>query len=270
MGLLVRIGSMGMAWAVAIGRVTALFVDVCRWLIRAFFDRSVRPTRRDMVWQLYFVGIESLPVVLATGAFAGLVLAYSFYFQFIKLGVETWTGPLVAKALVWQLGPVLAGLMLAGRVGSAMAAELGSMVVTEQVDALVCMGVDPVRQLVMPRVVAFTVMTPILTAWVMAVGIGSGILLTVYGLGAEAHYIWNQIKSNMIPYDYVQGLSKSLVFGLLIGLICCRRGLDTRGGAEGVGKATTEANVLSCITVLIMNFWLTMVLHAIGGAFDWI
>jgi phospholipid/cholesterol/gamma-HCH transport system permease protein len=226
--------------------------------VRWFFRKPVE--MRELLWQMYFVGVQSIPVVLATGAFTGMVLAYSFYLQFITLGVETLTGPLPAKALVWQLGPVLTGLMLAGRAGCAMAAELGTMVVTEQVDALKTMGADPTHNLVLPRVLAFTLMTPVLTTFSMVAGIAAGLLLIIWGLHAEAHYLWSQIDAMMVPYDYVQGLTKGLFFGLIVGLISCRRGLDTTGGAEGVGKATTESNVSSCISVLVFNFVLTLIL----------
>ena len=236
------------------GRTAELLAAMTRRLFRK------RVEKRELLWQMYFVGVQSLPVVLTTGAFTGMVLSYSFYLQFLRLGVETWTGPLLAKALVWQLGPVLTGLMLAGRVGCAMTAELGTMVVTEQVDAMKTMGADPIHHLVTPRVLAFTIMTPVLTAFAMASGIAAGLLLVIWTLRAEGHYLWTQISDMMVPYDYVQGLSKGLFFGLIVGLISCRRGLDTSGGAEGVGKATTESNVSSCISVLVANFFLTLAL----------
>jgi phospholipid/cholesterol/gamma-HCH transport system permease protein len=239
-----------------VGEVTLLLLDVIRWIVWSW------PPRAIVVRQLYFVGVESLPVVATTGAFTGMVLAYQSHEQFATLGIVSWTGPLVAKSLIMQLGPVLAGVMLAGRVGCAMAAELGTMVVTEQVDALKTMGADPVKYLVMPRVVAFTLMTPVLTGFAMAVGIAAGFALTIYGQGAEAHFMWEQTKILVVNYDFVQGLLKALFFGMGIALICCLRGLATRGGAEGVGQATTEANVYSCIYILVSNLFLTILLLA--------
>ncbi len=253
MGLLQGLGASALDLLGGVGRVTVLGLVAMRWLARGL------PDRRVLVWQLYFVGVQSLPVILTTGAFTGMVLAYNSFFEFQRLGVTSWTGPLVAKALVKQLGPVLAGLMLAGRVGGAMAAELGSMVVTEQVDALRTMGADPVKHLVVPRMIACTVMTPVLTAFAMAIGIGAGFLLTV-AVGAEWHFLWEQTRDFMRLYDFAQGLIKAAFFGLSTALICCYKGLGTSGGAEGVGKATTEANVASCICVLISNMFLTMVL----------
>ena len=256
------LGSLGLRLAGLFGHAghfALLAWRVAALMARSLWDPKARPSRRDIVRQCHFVGVQSLPVVMTTGAFAGMVLAYSFYFQFQQFGVQSLTGALVAKALVWQLGPVLAGLMLAGRVGCAMTAELGSMTVTEQVDAMKTMGVDPVRELVFPRVAALTLMTPVLTMFANAIGIGAGILLTVV-LGADWHFLNEQITAFMVPYDHVYSLSKGLVFGLTIGVISCGRGLDTTGGAEGVGLATTEANVWSSISVLIINFLMTMLL----------
>ncbi len=226
--------------------------------------------KKEIVRQFYFIGVQSLPVILTTGAFVGAVLAYTSYNQFVALGVQSWTGAIVAKAQVWQLGPVLVGLMLAGRVGCSMTAEIGTMNVTEQIDALDTMGTDPVRYLVVPRVLASFCMTPVLTVFAMAVGIAAGLFMTVVIMGAEFHFQWSQIEDWMIPYDYVQGLSKGLVFGVAISLICCRSGLMTTGGAEGVGKATTAANVSSCIAILILNLILSIVLFYAQPLWDWI
>ncbi len=237
-----------------VGDVMLLLFRCLRWLAKGL------PYKREVVQQFYFIGVQSIPVILTTGAFVGAVLAYTSYNQFVALGVQSWTGAIVAKAQVWQLGPVLVGLMLAGRVGCSMTAEIGTMNVTEQIDALDTMGTDPVRYLVVPRVLASFCMTPVLTVFAMAVGISAGLLMTVFGMGAEFHFQWSQIEDWMIPYDYVQGLSKGLVFGVAISLICCRAGLRTAGGAEGVGKATTSANVMSCIAILILNLILSIIL----------
>ncbi|MCC8167403.1 MAG: ABC transporter permease, partial [Planctomycetes bacterium] len=169
---------------------------------------------------------------------------------------------------VWQLGPVLVGRMLAGRGGCSITAEIGTMNVTEQVDALDTMGTDPVRYLVLPRVLASFFMTPVLTVFAMLIGIIAGLFMTVFILGAEWHFQWAQIEDWMVPYDYVQGLSKGLVFGVTISLICCRNGLKTTGGAEGVGKATTAANVSSCIAILILNLVMSILLFYFEPVWD--
>ena len=237
-----------------VGQVAMLFFKCLALLPRGL------PAKRETIQQLYFVGVQSVPVILTTGAFVGAVLAYSFFNQFLPLGVDSWTGAVVAKAQVWQLGPVLVGLMLAGRVGCSMTAEIGSMNVTEQLDALNTMGTDPVRYLVLPRVTACFIMTPVLTVFSMLIGILAGLFMTVFILGAEFYYQWSQIDDWMVPYDYVQGISKALVFGVAISLICCRSGMRTTGGAAGVGQATTSANVSSCITILILNLVMSIIL----------
>lgn len=249
-----NIGSQIHAGVRGVGEVAFLFMETLRWMLKA------RPSRKVLVQQLYFVGVQSLPVILTTGAFTGMVLAFSTYEEFQRLGVTSWVGPLVSKGLTQQLAPVLAGLMMAGRVGCAMAAELGYMSISEQVDALKTMGANPVNYLVVPRVIASTAMAPILTAFAMLIGVGAGMGLTVYGLGAEPHFIWTQTEDFMTGYDIIRGLIKATAFGLTNSLIACYKGLHARGGAEGVGKATTEANVASCITVLVLNLFLTMIL----------
>ncbi|MDR1520801.1 MAG: ABC transporter permease [Planctomycetota bacterium] len=237
-----------------VGEIAILLFRCLAWLIRGL------PYKRETIQQFYFIGVQSLPVILTTGAFTGAVLAYTSYNQFVTLGVESWTCAIVAKAQVWQLGPVLVGLMLAGRVGCSITAEIGTMNVTEQIDAMSTMGTDPVRYLVLPRVIASFFMTPVLTVFAMMIGIIAGLVMTVFVLGAEWYFQWIQISEWMVSYDYVQGLSKGLVFGVTISLICCRNGLKTTGGAEGVGKATTSANVSSCIAILILNLVMSIIL----------
>ncbi len=247
-----------------VGEVAMLLFQCLRWLGKGL------GYKKEIIAQFYFIGVQSIPVILTTGAFTGAVLAYTSYNQFVTLGVESWTGAIVAKAQVWQLGPVLVGLMLAGRVGCSITAEIGTMNVTEQIDALDTMGTDPVHYLVFPRVVASFFMTPVLTVFAMAIGIMAGLVMTVFVLGAEWHFQWSQIRDWMIPYDYVQGLSKGLVFGVTIALICCRNGLKTTGGAEGVGKATTSANVSSCIAILILNLVMSIILFYAQPVWDFV
>ncbi|MBN1257926.1 MAG: ABC transporter permease [Planctomycetes bacterium] len=237
-----------------VGRVIILFLEVMKWLGRGL------PSRKSLVQQMHFIGVESLPVVLTTGAFTGAVLVYALYPELSRLGVRSWVGPLIAKSLTQQLGPTLSGLMLAGRVGCSMAAELGYMSVSEQIDALKTMGTNPVRYLVLPRVICGTLMTPFLTAFAMFIGISAGLILAVWGLGAEWHYIWEMTCSFMEPFDFFRGLLKAFFFGLTTSLICCYKGMNATGGAEGVGKATTDSNVASCITILMLNLFLTMIL----------
>ena len=237
------------------GNITILFFE-CLYL---FLIHGVK-YRRELIRQLYFFGVESLTVVVTTGIFAGAVFAYTLYNQLVSLGVSSWAGVFMGKMLTWHFGPVLIGLVLAGRVGCAMTAELGTMNVTEQVDALRSCGVSAEAYLVMPRMMAAIIMAPIMTAVAIFVGLLAGMGMITLVMGGESHYQWLQIKELMIPYDYVQGIVKGLVFGVLIALICCRNGLSTRGGAEGVGRATTSANVSTCIVLLVINLWLSVVL----------
>ena len=238
-----------------IGGLIILFAQ-CMFLIPTTGMRH----RKEILGQLYFIGVQSLPVIVTTGAFAGAVFAYTIYNQLEALGVGSWAGAFMAKMLTWHFGPVLIGLVLAGRVGCAMTAELGTMNVTEQVDALSSFGVSPKAFLIMPRVFASLVMAPLLTGVAIFVGILTGMGMIVFVMGGESYFQWMQIEALMLPYDYVQGLAKGMVFGILIALICCRNGLNTRGGAEGVGLATTTANVAACTAILIINLGVSVLL----------
>lgn len=240
----------------SLGEITLLLLHC----LRSLFTRSVA-YRREIITQLYTIGTQSLPVVLTTGAFAGAVFAYSFYNQLVGLGVQSWSSALVLKMLTWHLGPVLTALVLAGRVGCAITAELGTMRVTEQVDALQTFGIEPVDYLVLPRVLAALLMCPILTVFAIFIGISAALFMIVCVMGGEAHYQIDQIREFMITYDYVQAMCKASVFGVIIAVISCRNGLATSGGAEGVGKATTSANVSACVSILVVNMLVTVVLQ---------
>ena len=213
---------------------------------------------RDFLYQVYFVGVKSQSVVLITGAFTGMVLGAQTYFQFHKVRMDTATLAVVSVSMCSELGPVLTGLMVAGRVGAAIAAEIGSMRVTEQVDALRTLGNHPVDYLVVPRLLALHVALPVLTAEAIAVGIGAGFMVGVFLLGIDPTYSWH----NMIRYtsssDVAVGMIKAVIFGGFVALIGCYKGLSCAQGAQGVGRATTEAVVLSSITILISNFFLTL------------
>lgn len=220
----------------------------------------------NLLYQIYFIGIKSLSVVLITGAFTGMVLCAQTYFQFHKVRMDTATLAVVSVSMCSELGPVLSGLMVAGRVGAAMAAELGTMKVTEQIDALRALATHPVDYLVVPRIMATTLAMPLLTICSICIGIGAAYGVGVGLLGIDPAYAWH----NMIRYtsaeDVVMGLIKSVIFGFLVSLIGCFKGLNCPQGAEGVGKATTEAVVFSSITILISNFFLTMLLTRIFTA----
>jgi len=242
-------------WLAGLGRIAMLSRD-------AFASTfTFKCYRRDLLYQIYFIGIKSQSVVLITGAFTGMVLAAQTYFQFHKVKMDTATLAVVSVSMCSELGPVLTALMVAGRVGAAIAAEIGTMRVTEQIDALRTLATHPVDYLVVPRLIASNLAVPLLTVESMAIGIASAYTVGVGLLGIDPTYAW----INMLKYSHVSdvmiGMVKSVVFGGIIALIGCYKGLTCGLGADGVGRATTEAVVYSSITVLITNFFLTMALE---------
>ncbi|MBM3846769.1 MAG: ABC transporter permease [Verrucomicrobia bacterium] len=214
----------------------------------------------NVLYQVWFIGIKSLSVVLITGAFTGMVLCAQTYYQFHKVGMDTATLAVVSISMCSELGPVLSGLMVAGRVGAAIAAELGTMKVTEQIDALRALATHPVDYLVVPRLIATTLALPLLTVCSICVGIAAAYVVGVRLLGIDPAYAWHNMLQYSSNEDVVMGIIKSVVFGALIALVGCYKGLNCQQGAEGVGKATTEAVVYSSIAILISNFFLTLVL----------
>lgn len=252
--------------------MTSLLIRVARWLEGmgrvALFTREVvlavcghKASRGDLLAQFYFIGVKSQAVVLITGAFTGMVLAAQTYFQFHKVKMDSATLAVVSVSMCSELGPVLAGLMVAGRVGAALAAELGTMRVTEQIDALRTLATHPIDYLVVPRVVATTLAMPLLTAASITVGIAAAMAVGVGVLGIHPAYSWNNMVKYTAAEDVLMGLLKALVYGGVIALISCYKGMNCREGAEGVGRATTEAVVYSSITILISNFFLTLLLN---------
>jgi phospholipid/cholesterol/gamma-HCH transport system permease protein len=244
-------------WLQGMGNLTLFTKEV---LIALFSKRSCG---RDLLYQMYFIGVKSQTVVVVTGAFTGMVLAAQTYFQFHKVRMDTATLAVVSVSMCSELGPVLTGLMVAGRVGAALAAELGTMRVTEQIDALRTLATHPIDYLVVPRTLATILVMPLLTTLSIVVGIFAGYIVAVGYLNIEAGYTWH----NMIKYtsadDPVMGIIKSVIYGAMIAIISCYKGMNCREGAEGVGRATTEAVVFSSITILISNFFLTLFLNRV-------
>ena len=218
---------------------------------------------RDLLRQIHFIGIKSQSVVLVTGAFTGMVLAAQTYFQFHKVKMDTATLAVVGVSMCSELGPVLTALMVAGRVGAAIAAEIGTMRVTEQIDALRTLASHPVDYLVVPRLLAGIITVPLLTMESIVIGILSGYIVGTQLLGIDTTYLYYNMMQYMDDVDVIFGLVKSFVYGGIIALIGCYKGLSCNVGAEGVGRATTEAVVYSSITILITNFFLTLFLQRI-------
>ena len=223
------------------------------------FSALIRPPLdvRNLLKQIEEVGIRSIPVVLITGAFTGMVLALQSYTGFKRFNAEAFVGTVVALSMTRELGPVLSGLMVSGRVGSAMAAELGTMQVTEQIDALYTLATNPVKYLIVPRFLAAIIIMPILTLIADVVGIVGGYLVSVNLLGSNPTIYMRRTFDYLDLEDLYIGLLKAVVFGMIIAIIGCYQGFHTEGGAEGVGKATTKAVVMSSLLILIANYFIT-------------
>lgn len=215
---------------------------------------------RDIVEQLDAIGVGSLTVVVLTGAFTGMVLALQSGMTLDQFGARPVVGRLVSAAMVRELGPALTALMVTGRVGSGIAAELGSMVVTDQIAALRSLGTDPVRKLVVPRVVAGTVMLPLLVIIADAVGIVGGAIISSTQLKVATSVYWNNVVMGLYTDDLWMGLIKPVVLGFALVSIACHVGMRTKGGTQGVGRATTNAVVIASVAVLALDFLLTKLL----------
>jgi phospholipid/cholesterol/gamma-HCH transport system permease protein len=231
-------------------------------LTRAAMRGLVTPPfyRYDIVEQLDAIGAQSLMVVLLTGFFTGAVLALQSGLTLDQFGARPFVGRLVSASMIKELGPVLTGLMLTGRVGSGIAAEIGSMVVTDQIFALRALGTDPVRKLVVPRVLAGVVMAPVLTVIADFVGIVGGWMIARYQLQVATGLYWSSILEALYMQDVWMGLIKPFVLGFVIVTIACHVGLRTSGGTEGVGRATTMAVVAGSVAVIAVDFFVTRVL----------
>lgn len=234
-----------------LGLMAMLLGSACAWAVRPPFRL------RLLLRQMEFVGASSLFVVGLTSLFTGMVLALQTYHAFRLFSAESLVGAVVALSLCRELGPVITALMVTGRAGSAMAAEIGSMRVTEQVDALTVMAVSPVQYLVAPRMLAGLLMLPLLTALADLIGVAGGYLVGVKMLGINAGLFMNKIYELVELGDIMNGLAKSAVFGLLLALIGCHQGYRASGGAEGVGRATTDAVVWASVMILAADYVMT-------------
>lgn len=231
---------------------------------------AVRPFYfRDVVIQMDRIGAGSIPIVLLTGLFTGMVLALQSSVELNKFGADVYVGNLVGASMIRELGPVLCALMVAGRAASGIAAELGSMRVTEQIDALQSFGTDPIKKLVTPRLVACLIMLPILTIMADMIGIIGGMIIAVLRIGIPAEAYMRGVLNTaaqsgfvfgIFPKDFVSGLLKPFVFGGIIALTACYYGLNTKGGTEGVGIAATRAVVTCSVLILAMDYFITQTL----------
>ncbi len=240
---------------ISIGEYTRLLGQVIKVTVQ-------RPPRVYLILrQLFDIGVASLPVVAVTGLSTGMVLAAQSFYQLSDKGLASVTGLMVAKAMMTELGPVLTAFMVTGRVGAAMCAELGTMQVTEQVDALKTMAVNPTRYLVVPRLMAGIFMMPLLVVFGMVMGIFGGYLVAVYFFGMAPITYFDPMPVHITYFDFLIGVVKSLVFGVFIMTIACFKGMRTSGGAAGVGRSTTSSVVITYCCILFVNFFLTVGLN---------
>jgi phospholipid/cholesterol/gamma-HCH transport system permease protein len=219
---------------------------------------------KETIRQLLKIGRDSLPIVLLTAIFSGMVLALQTAYGLHRFGAKNYVGNVVGLGLVRELGPVLTAVMLCGRVGAGIAAEIASMVVTEQVDAMRALGANPIRKLVTPKIVAGLIALPLLVVFADVIGILGGQLVAVYELGLTGHRYQSGIYYTLVIRDVIDGLIKAGFFGFILVSLACFFGLRTTGGTEGVGKTTTVAVVVSSITVFISNFFITKFLLMLG------
>ncbi len=261
-GMLAEIGRRELRAVAAFGRFWLFTAETVRGGLRGLHSRDLRL----LLPQMYEVGNRSVFVILITGLFVGLVLAVQAYSQLEAMGLQDRLGMLVNLSVVRELGPVLAGVMLAGRVGGALVAELGTMNVTEQIDALRSMGSDPIRHLVVPRVLACVMLTPLLTVYCVMMGALGGAMIAVMLYGVASEPYWYYTAQAVFMWDLMTGFVKSVFFGAIIALISCYKGFTCRPGAEGVGRACTEAFVASFIAILVIDFFLGVMLQSIYDA----
>ncbi len=242
LGVLEMLGSYGMFL------LTALF-----WL----FGSPLKFKR--VLEQITFIGVKSTVIVLLTGAFTGMVFALQVFYALSKFGGEALLGPTVALSLLRELGPVISALMITGRAGSALASEIGIMRITEQIDALEIMAVNPYRYLVVPNMVAAVISFPLLGAFFSMIGIWGGYLVGVKLLGVSEGTYFGEMSNFVDMKDITMGITKSLSFGLIVSWVCCYKGYFTEFGAKGVGKATTESVVISSVLILVWDYFITSI-----------
>lgn len=248
-----------------VGDYVTLIVDV----ISACLKKP--PAWKLLREQLYHIGVLSLGVVAITGFTTGFVLAAQSFYQLGEKGMASVTGVLVGKSMITELGPILTAFMVTGRVGSSMCAELGTMKVTEQIDALKSMAINPYSYLVAPRFIAGVLMIPLLTLFSVVMGIFGGFLIAANLFNMSASNYFAPMQIHITLFDFISGFIKSIIFGSLIVTVCCYRGMRTSGGAAGVGRATTQCVVMSYILILVADFFLTLALNMIHQAlkYDW-
>jgi len=235
-----------------------LFLLSCEF---AGFLISKKPEFREWMAQFYYIGVQSLSITNITSLFTGMVLALQAAFALSSFGAELFIGDLVSLSIVRELGPVLTALLVGGRVGAGITAELGSMKITQQLDAMRAMATSPVYKLIVPRMMACVICLPILTIIANFLGILGGLLLASLELNINGYFYLSRVIHALDLNDVASGITKSVFFGFFIGIIACNNGMRVSGGADGVGRATTQTVVTSSIVILISDFFLTKIFH---------
>lgn len=241
-------------WLDNLGNLITLTGKTLFWLVRPPYRIT------QFINAMDFIGVQSIFIVGLTGTFSGMVLALQTTYALRAFSAEGRVGGIVAVSLTREIAPVFAGIMVTARAGSAMAAELGNMRVTEQIDAITTMGVSPVQYLLSPRLFASVIMVPLLCVLYMAVGMCGAYLVAVGWLGGDPGIFAQSVKDLAVPKDLFMGIIKASVFGFLVSAISCRHGYLAKGGAKGVGLATTRAVVETCVAILVVNYLLTQIL----------
>ncbi len=254
MRLLGRVLEPALYWLDNIGNIVTLTTRTILWLIRPPYRFA------QMFAAMDFMGVQSIFIVGLTGTFSGMVLALQTTYALRAFSAEGRVGGIVAVSLTREIAPVFSGIMVTARAGSAMAAELGNMRVTEQIDAIATMGVSPIQYLLSPRLFAGVTMVPVLCVLYMTVGMCGAYLVSVIWLGGDPGIFLQSVRDTAVPKDFFMGIIKATVFGFIVAAVSCRHGFFAAGGARGVGLATTRAVVESCVTILVANYILTQAL----------
>lgn len=272
-GTSVSTGIIG-SWLGVIGRVSfdtvaafgAFWTFASQTVVRSLPSLMRRRDLQRLLPQFFAIGTQSVPVILITGVFVGMVLAVQAIEQFQAAGLTERMGVIVSLSVVRELGPVLAGVMLLGRVGGALTAELGTMNVTEQIDALRSMGSDPVRVLSVPRFLACIMLTPVLTLYCNVMGVYGGWFICVPIFKVSDHDFWTYTELAVEQWDVYSGLIKSVFFGATIGLVACYKGFHCKPGAQGVGEACTNSFVTGFVVILVLDFFISLALKSVYEA----
>lgn len=253
-------------WNLTATRDTLRLLGAVAALSRQTFVQALRPPYpfAELAKQIVQIGLRSTTIALLTAVFSAMVITVQFAVQLSRFGAKAWVGSVVGVTLARELGPVMTALMVGGRVGAGIAAELGSMAVTEQIDAIKALGADPVRKLVVPRVVAAMVVLPLMTSMAVVLGVLGGAAIADLDSGVSFAHFHHAAWHATTMTDFFSGLSKTVFFGFNIAIVACQLGLATRGGTEGVGRATTQTVVITSVVTLISDFLLTKLILSLG------